>query len=161
MSTKQDVIEALRAIEDAEGRLTPEAIVKAARPKGSPLHDRFEWDDRKAGHAFRLIQAQKLMTIRLRITEERQSYSVPMYVHDPELPPDQQGYRNVMRVRREPELAHEVLSAEMVRIAGNLRRARELAAVLGLADQIVEIEGKVEKFVASLKATPEMSAEAA
>jgi hypothetical protein len=39
------------------GELSPEAVVQAAKEKKSPLHSVFEWDDKKAGHEFRLQQA--------------------------------------------------------------------------------------------------------
>lgn len=44
------------------GRLTPEALLEASRPKGTPLHDRFDWDDETvAGAARRHRQAQDLI----------------------------------------------------------------------------------------------------
>ena len=36
------------------------AIVARARPKRSPLHPYFEWDDAKAAQTYRLAQAEKL-----------------------------------------------------------------------------------------------------
>lgn len=41
--------------------LTPQLVVDAARPPGSPLHDRFEWDDSVAGEEYRRYQASKLI----------------------------------------------------------------------------------------------------
>ena len=43
------------------GLLTSEVIVEAARPKTSPLHDYFEWDDTRAARAFRMEQAARLI----------------------------------------------------------------------------------------------------
>lgn len=43
------------------GDLTPEIVVDEARPKGAPLHDRFEWDNKIAGEKYRLVQAQQLI----------------------------------------------------------------------------------------------------
>lgn len=53
--------DALRAIYDAHGTLTPEAVVDAARDSSSPLHSRFEWDDGVAGEAYRRVQAAGLI----------------------------------------------------------------------------------------------------
>ena len=47
----------LNDIYAVNGRLTPALVVDAARPVGSPLHARFEWDDTLAGPAYRLQQA--------------------------------------------------------------------------------------------------------
>lgn len=43
------------------GRLTPQAVVNAARHKASPLHRYFEWSDRLAGEKHRLSQASELI----------------------------------------------------------------------------------------------------
>jgi len=43
------------------GRLTPPLVVDEAKKENSPLHDLFEWDDEKAGHAYRLKQARDLI----------------------------------------------------------------------------------------------------
>lgn len=43
------------------GGLSPELIVEAARPKTHPLHGRFEWNDKIAGHEYRLIQAAEMI----------------------------------------------------------------------------------------------------
>ena len=47
----------LQGIYAENGRLTAMLVVDAARPVGSPLHSRFEWDDTIAGPAYRLQQA--------------------------------------------------------------------------------------------------------
>lgn len=51
----------LTAIYREHGRLSPELTVAAATPKDHPLHDRFEWNNREAGHQYRLIQAAELI----------------------------------------------------------------------------------------------------
>jgi len=42
-------------------KLVKEDIVEEAANPGSPLHDDFEWDDSKAGHQYRLTQANTLL----------------------------------------------------------------------------------------------------
>jgi hypothetical protein len=44
-----------------EGTLTAELVVATAKPSSHPLHDRFEWNDRIAGHKYRLVQASELI----------------------------------------------------------------------------------------------------
>ena len=46
------------------GNLTPEMILDFARPKKSPLHDYFEWDNTKAAEQWRLHRA-RIMTTRI------------------------------------------------------------------------------------------------
>lgn len=51
----------LQAIYDGRGELTPALVVDEARPEDHPLHNRFEWDDAKAGEAWRREQAAQLI----------------------------------------------------------------------------------------------------
>lgn len=58
MSTLRDQLTDIYA---AHGRLTADLVVAAARPTGSALHHRFEWDDAAAGEAYRKQQAADLI----------------------------------------------------------------------------------------------------
>lgn len=51
----------LRSIYETQGELTPALVVQAATPKTHPLHDSFEWNDKVAGHKYRLVQAQEMI----------------------------------------------------------------------------------------------------
>lgn len=55
------VARSIRAVWDRHGRLTGELLVAEAARKSHPLHDRFEWDDRIAGHRYRVAQAERLI----------------------------------------------------------------------------------------------------
>lgn len=44
-----------------QGQLTGEAVVAVAAPQDHPLHHYFEWDDAKAGHKYRVHQAERLI----------------------------------------------------------------------------------------------------
>jgi hypothetical protein len=56
-----DLREQLTSIYEARGQLTPQDVVDEATPKTSPLHSRFEWNDKIAGPRYRLVQAQELI----------------------------------------------------------------------------------------------------
>jgi hypothetical protein len=45
------------------GKLIPQDVVNAARPKGAPLHKFFDWSDRVAGEKWRICQARNLIRI--------------------------------------------------------------------------------------------------
>lgn len=51
----------LQNIYDQYGSLTPALVVDTARSKTHPLHDRFEWNDKVAGEAWRRQQAHELI----------------------------------------------------------------------------------------------------
>lgn len=43
--------------EEHEGQVTADLLLEKATPTNSPLHEIFEWDDTKAAHGYRRIQA--------------------------------------------------------------------------------------------------------
>lgn len=67
---KQEVKDELRRISDARGGLRPSEVVDEARPKSSPLHGEFEWQDNKAAHEYRLIQARQLIRLAVPVIKQ-------------------------------------------------------------------------------------------
>lgn len=59
---RAEVIAELQRIAGPDG-LRASVVVQKARSTKSPLHSEFEWDDKKAGHEFRLVQARRLIRI--------------------------------------------------------------------------------------------------
>lgn len=53
--------ELARICDANSGELSPHAVVAAAKPRNAVLHSKFEWDNDKAGPAYRLIQAAELI----------------------------------------------------------------------------------------------------
>jgi len=53
--------ELTRIIETSGGNVSPTVIVKKARPKNSPIHECFEWDNSKAADMYRIEQAKYLL----------------------------------------------------------------------------------------------------
>lgn len=58
---RNEIQSAIQAIYDRDGIVTTSAVLAAAKNKRSPLHGEFEWDDSKAGHKYREIQARTLI----------------------------------------------------------------------------------------------------
>ena len=75
-------LEALKQIAARDGGLLrPAAVVEAARPKDSPLHNAFEWNDGKAAEKYRLIQAQYLIrSFRVTVEDNGAKYETPVFV---------------------------------------------------------------------------------
>lgn len=132
------IASALQALaEAADGRLTPEVVLEAARDPDSPLHSSFEWDDSKAAAAHRTNQARALIrSVRVEITLHNRQVSAPMFVRDPEQNAKDQGYVSLPRIRGEQDAARDVIVQEFARAASALRRAREVAAVLHLEEEV-------------------------
>lgn len=73
----------LHKIAKRDGGLKPSDVVDYARPKSSPLHRYFEWDNTKAAERFRLVQAMHLIRmVRIKISmDDKQDRQVRMLVH--------------------------------------------------------------------------------
>lgn len=143
MTLTTDQIEAVRSLQDEDGRITPDVVVEEARRKSSPLHGLFEWDKAKAASIYWIAQAREIIgAVRIVVTNESSTVKAPLYVRDPEA--SGQGYRSVMALRSNPEQARESLIYTLEVAAGHLRRALDLASPLGLS---VDIDRLIEQVV--------------
>lgn len=70
-SIKKRVEQAVNEIYSESGMVTSTALLNAARPDDSAIHDAFEWDDGKAGHEYRLMQARKWIRIVMVFRDEQ------------------------------------------------------------------------------------------
>lgn len=147
---------AIQAVE-SDGRLTPDAVVAAASDPQSPLHNRFEWDDSKAAHQFRLEQARTLIRgVKMLVTTETRTLSTVCYVHDPAA--DGQGYVSVQQLRAEPENAREALRTEFARAASCLQRAEDLAEAFGMREVVAQASRKVASVRKRIERQPAAAA---
>ena len=156
MSDMRTRAAAIRALEDGRGRVTAEQLVQAARSARHPLHDDFVWDDKVAGHRYRLDQARKIIASVRMIPASHDSIRIATvsYLRDPEAAPDEQGYRNITRIRSERDHALTALMAEVDRAKSALERAREVAAGLDLLEELEEAMNGVNLFAARLRRGP-------
>ena len=134
---RRKIAEWLADLEDKNGRLDPVVVEKAARSKSSPVHDLFEWDDKKAGYQFRIQQARTIIrSVVFQVEDAGPLFQPPKYVRDPAQDADKTGYVSVVQLRSEEDNARDALHAEFKRIAGNLARAHRLARVLKVEDSM-------------------------
>lgn len=75
MSTQQ----ALQALYDERGELTPELVLAEASDPEHELHERFVWDDTEAAHRYRLTQAGHLIRS-VKVTVQKSPESQPIRV---------------------------------------------------------------------------------
>ena len=151
MITNAVLLAACQELEDKEGRLTPLSLVRAAKDPTHPLHGAFDWDDAKAGHAWRIEQARGLLVRVRMITEEREEQvSVIAYVRDPSKVFDEQGYRSTVKIADEKEQARAVVATELVRVLGCLGRASEVAFAVGVSADLLDITIYIKKLLKRL-----------
>lgn len=148
MSARDDLSRALEKIAETHGgRLTPEAVVDAARDPDSILHAHFEWDDGKAGAAHRLNQARTIIrSVRVVIRTETTRIESVAYVRDPQAGASEQGYRSVVSLRSDKDVARDALINEVTRARSMMIRCRELAAALDVAGDLEEQIDSLQRF---------------
>jgi hypothetical protein len=126
------------------GRLSPATVLEHARDPKSPLHGEFEWDDSKAGEAFRLVQASALIrSVRIRvISESEDPHRVTLtlqrgIVSLPSLRGSDEGsYIPVTQISDPTELVNEVL-AQLERLRKKHATLTQLSGVWRAIDEVV------------------------
>ena len=131
------VIEELERIRNAnDGLLRPADVVEAARPRASPLHEKFTWDDSAAAHAYRLWQARELIQVTVRVLPGS-TESVRAYVSlSDDRSEEGGGYRCIVSVLSNKATREQMLAealAELERIERTYKNLSELAAVFAAA----------------------------
>jgi hypothetical protein len=138
----QPQVEAIRQLEGADGRLTPQQVVEAARSKDSPLHELFDWNIRSAASKWHLHQARTIIgAVRLQTVTNETVISNPCYVVDRDTP--EAGYRSVTALKKNPASARESLIFTLEVAAGHLRRAYDLSVALSLQHEVMALVEQV------------------
>lgn len=136
------------------GRLTPDAVVADARDnKDSKLSALFDFDDvAAAAHQHWLNQARQIIrSVQYEYRTETRTVNAPAYVRDPDMAGDEQGYASVRILRTDADRAREALLYEFGRAASLLQRARDLAVVFELQDEVDVIAQHVERVSALVR----------
>lgn len=76
--TKKAVVEGVvRDLYQEEGKVMPERVVELAKDRHHPLHKYFEWNDKVAGHEYRVEQAREMIReIEIVVLTADESYKV-------------------------------------------------------------------------------------
>lgn len=136
VSKRDAVVEAIASLENQHGQVTPERVLEAAIDPASPLHKCFEWNDEKAGHAYRIDQARSLIRrVKYQVTIKETTVSTVKYVHDVRAERDQ-GYVHVAKLDEEG-LAEATVRAEIDRVISMIQRGKNIAASLNREDEFV------------------------
>lgn len=124
MTIKEELLE----IKGDNDLLYPGDVVDwASKHPQSDLHSRFEWNNEKAGAAYRLWQARELITIHIR-TEQGEPEMVSLSIDRKQ----DGGYRSIKDVVDNVELRDVMLSdamKELSRVRSKYGTLRKLAGV--------------------------------
>jgi hypothetical protein len=140
--------DAIRALADENGYIEPRDVVAIARDPASPLHDEFEWDVHAAAEAYWIDEAKRLIRlVKIEITIDEKVIRSVAYVVDPDRPPQSRRYVDLTVAATHRAMAQEILFAEMERVTAAIRRAQEVATVLGLRSQLDMLLDNVRNVV--------------
>ena len=135
--SRNDINAEINRIYQEHNGITPSLLVEEAKDPNSILHHLFEWDDEKAGHAYRLDQARQIITsVKVNIVSETKMISAVSYVRDPRVPGDQQGYVSIETLKTDKDLAKESIKLEFARAYSHLQKAKLHAEVLNMQNQV-------------------------
>ncbi len=125
------------------GILSPEAVVKAARPAASPIHDQFEWNNTEAARRYRLIQAGELIRVSVEVIAPsgcKDAYMVRAFTS---LTTDRKhgagSYRATVAVLSSSELRKQMLAdalAEMEAFEKKYDSLKELAELFAVSRRL-------------------------
>jgi hypothetical protein len=142
---KQNIIavELRRISQENDGVLKPEAVVEAARPKGSPLHSQFDWNNSEAAEKWRIHQARNLIRVTvewLNVPGKSEPVEIRPFVS---LTTDRKneggGYRETLVVLRNKESRDQLLAdalAELQAIEQKYAALQELAEVFAASRKV-------------------------
>ena len=127
------------------GRLTAEMVVLDAKPKQSPLHDAFQWDDTKAAAAHRLWQASYLIrSITVIVEKSPTNRPVRAFVHF-ERPSGESHYKSVVEVMSSADLRAEMLNRALKEAEEWQQRYKDLDELAGVFAAIKAAKKPVEQ----------------
>jgi hypothetical protein len=149
----------IRELYNQHGRITPDIVIADAKQENSPLHSQFNWDVNQAAmQAWRETARRIIRGVRILVTYETVSFSpkgkiLPEFVRSPDVGGNQQGYARAADLRNDRDRAISALMMEIDRADAAINRARGVAEVLGLGDEIKMVTSVIEKVRDKIKTT--------
>lgn len=129
----------LRALHSRDGVLTCEAVLDAARPKNSPLHDYFTWDNSRAAERYRLIEAGRLIaTVRIEYRQKKAAQIIyaPAFIPTGTSSEGKRQYYPVEEVTKNEFLQQKALADARNEMEGTRARYSHLVDLLELSAEV-------------------------
>jgi hypothetical protein len=140
MKDEQVINELKRIASENRGILLPEAVVQAAKPRTSPLHDYFEWDDSEAAKQWRIHTARKLINVCVELIGPKEDEREMRVFVSLRSDRDEGGYRLLDLVISTRNLRDQLLEdalEEMKYFREKYRDLQELAEVFEAMDNVL------------------------
>lgn len=140
--TSKKVVGFIRNLADDDGLIKPERVVEAARPKTSPIHDQFEWDNSAAAEKYRLLQASELIRVSVEIIDcggNRDPVMVRAFTSLTTERGVSGGYRATVQVLSNKQMREQMLADAIAELRAFERRyaiLKELAEVFAASRKL-------------------------
>lgn len=121
----------IEEIEKENGEVTAKLLLDKSRPKKSPTHDLFEWDDKKAAEHYRMHTARCVINSLQIVCEEIRQEPIVAYINVAESKPA--SYVNVIKAMTEDEMRENYMKrakAELEAFVKKYKDIEELADIL-------------------------------
>jgi hypothetical protein len=136
----------LDAIAEAnDGILKADAVVEFAKNEDTALHSRFEWDDTKAGHQWRLAQARNIIRINIELIKSSgDDMPVRMFVNlkSDRYNGDGGGYRRTVDVLTDEERRRQLLKEALADANAWRKRYKHIKELDGVFAALDAVEIK-------------------
>ena len=138
------------------GSITPDIVIEDARNEDSPLHSQFNWDvEEAAKQAWRETARRLIRSVRVKVEFTDITFSGKgrrEFIEDPMKGTGNQGYVARAAIKSDREMAVATITREIERIESAIRRAQEVAADIGIDDEIDIITANVVQIKDKLSA---------
>ena len=121
-----------------KGVLNPRDVVEFARNSDTALHQEFEWNDKIAGDAYRILQAREVIRTRVTVLTP-DTKPVRAYVSLPNDRKPNGGYRRINDVLEKPAWREQLLKnamADMRAFQTKYAVLKELASVFSAMQEV-------------------------
>jgi hypothetical protein len=127
-------------IEQRDGLCHPAALVAAAKPKRSKLHDLFTWDDSEAASKWRTHQARNVIN-RIQVIRSDTKEEMPAFVHIRQISEEgvRDGYMSTVRALSSDH-RDQVIGDVARQLAGLRSRYKHLSEFQPVWDALDQVE---------------------
>jgi len=129
LTLKENIQSVVQEIYEKSGEVRASILVEKASDPESPAHEAFEWDNTKAGHEYRLIQARKWLVVIEIIVDKRPTrlVHVPITISEDESYMEKESYYKPISLVSKNAVELELAISELQKfIDGAQRRINEL-----------------------------------
>ena len=127
-----------------KGILNPKDVVQFARNSDTALHQEFEWNDKIAGDAYRILQAREVIRTRVTVLTP-DSKPVRAYVSLPNDRKPNGGYRRINDVLEKPAWREQLLQNAMADMRAFQVKYAVLKELANVFAAMQEVEARREE----------------